>query len=84
MVFEKCFLGIRFVKPPSGFEPSVFNFAIFISALALLVIVYTITDIRYRFRVAIAPIPLAKLTFFLIGFIGFGTLLTDIWFPNSL
>ncbi|MFQ5965107.1 MAG: hypothetical protein ACE5KZ_12590 [Candidatus Scalinduaceae bacterium] len=79
---EKANLGIYFVKPPSGLESPIFGFAQFISALALLVIVYTISGIRYRFRVAVAPIPLFPLTFYLIGIIGFGTLLTDIWFAE--
>lgn len=58
---------------------SIFGFRDFIAALALLVIIYTISDIRYRFRVAVAPIPLFKISYALISVIGFGTLLTDIW-----
>ena len=65
-----------------GLDP-IFGFAQFISALALLVIVFTISGIRYRFRISIAPIPLFPLTFCLIGLIGFGTLLTDIWFAKQ-
>jgi hypothetical protein len=79
MECEKIILHICFVKPTNGLEPSIFTFANFISALALLVIVYQLTDIRYRFRLAIAPIPLFRLTYVLIGIIGFATLLTDIW-----
>ncbi len=82
MACEKTYLGICFVTPSSGLESSIFGFAEFISALALLVIVYTLTDIRYRFRVAVTPIPLFKSTYILIGFIGFGTLLTDVWFSE--
>lgn len=83
MACEKYYLGICFVTPSSGLESSIFGFAEFISALALLVIVYTVTDIRYRFRVAVAPAPLFPLTYFLIGIIGFGTLLTDVWFTEQ-
>ena len=79
MACEKYYLGICFVTPSGGLESSIFGFAEFIPALALLVIVYTITDIRYRFRTAVAPAPLFQLTYYLIGIIGFGTLLTDIW-----
>lgn len=50
---------------------SIFGFTTFISALALLVIVYTVTDIRYRFRVAITPIPLYVAKSCLIGSISF-------------
>lgn len=61
---------------------TIFGFSEFISAFALLVIVYTITSVRYKFRLAIAPFPLFTLTYSLIGFIGFGTLLTDVWFSK--
>ncbi|KAF0166088.1 MAG: hypothetical protein FD157_707 [Rhodocyclaceae bacterium] len=69
---------------------SLFGFKDFIAALALLIIIYTVSDIRYRFRVSVAPIPLFKITYALIGLIGFGTLATDIWInekwlvPDSL
>lgn len=76
---EKLYLEICFVIPSSRLDPAIFGFAEFISALALLVIVYTVTDIRYRFRLAVAPAPLFQLTYVLIGIIGFGTLLTEIW-----
>jgi len=79
MECEKIILGICFVPPTGSLESSIFGFAEFIAALALLVIVYTISDVRYRFRVAVAPARLFGLTYFLIGGIGFGTLLTDIW-----
>lgn len=78
MECESKYLGICFTTP-SGLESSIFGFAEFISALALLVIVYTITGLRYRFRIAVAPLPLFPLTYVLIGIVGFGTLLTDIW-----
>jgi hypothetical protein len=45
----------------------------------MLVIVYTVTDIRYIFRLSVAPLPLFKHTFFLLGAIGGGTLLSEIW-----
>lgn len=58
---------------------SIFGFPEFIGALALLAVVYTVADTRYKFRVSIAPIALYQWTFGLIGFIGFSALLTDIW-----
>ena len=45
---------------------------------------------RYRFRIAVSPTPLYKISYWLISLIGFGTLLTDIWIgekwlvPNNL
>lgn len=82
------FLGICFVPVTS--TSSIFGFKDFIAALALLVIIYTISDVRYRFRIAVTPSPLYKISYWFIALIGFGTLLTDIWIsekwlvPNSL
>ena len=75
-------LGICFVTPPTGPEPSIFGFAEFVTALALLIVVYTVSDVRYRFRIATAPIPLFRLTFVFIIIIGFGTLIGDVWFAE--
>ena len=69
-----------FVKPtPASRDVSIFGFAEFITALALLVIVYTFSDIRYKFRINIAPFPLYKTTYIGITFIGLMTLLIDVW-----
>ena len=62
---------------------SLFGFKDFIAALALLIIIYTMSDVRYRFRVAVAPIPLYKLTFLIVSIVGFGTLATDIWISEK-
>ncbi|CAN7593653.1 hypothetical protein LJR175_004410 [Variovorax sp. LjRoot175] len=79
---EVCYLAFCFV--PLGKEtPRLFGFAEFISSLALMVIVFTITDIRYRFRVAIAPSRLYRLTFGLMAFIGLATLLTEVWLAEG-
>jgi hypothetical protein len=66
--------------PPSN---KIFGFAEFVQAFALLVLVYTMSDVRYRFRAATAPVPVWGITFWLSGIIGFGTLLTDLWFTNG-
>ncbi len=57
----------------------IFGFAEFLAALALLVIVFTTADARYKFRTAITPLPIYGLTFFVIGTVGLGTLLTELW-----
>ncbi len=44
-----------------------------------MVIIWTIADVRYGFRVRIAPLPLQGITFAVIGAIGTLTLLTDLW-----
>ncbi len=63
--------------------PKIFGFAEFIGSLALLVIVYTISDVRYKFRTSVAPIPVATITFFIIGLVGLGTLITEIWLAQD-
>ncbi len=62
---------------------SIFGFSEFVGAFALLVIVFTIVGVRYRFRISIAPFRLLKTTFFVIGIIGFGTLATDVWISEG-
>ena len=39
---------------------------------------------QYRFRVATAPLPLWRVTYWLSAFIGFGTLITDLWFAERV
>jgi len=75
------FWGICFVATNS--TTSLFGFKDFIAALALLIIIYTVSDIRYRFRVSVSPIPLFKISYALIGLIGFGTLATDVWISEK-
>jgi len=79
---DSVVFGICFVKQAaaaSAFQPSLFAFPQFMSALALLAVVYTVTDIRYRFRVLVSPFPLFELTLPLLVVIGLATLLTDVW-----
>ncbi|MBL1294562.1 MAG: hypothetical protein COB61_011930 [Thiotrichales bacterium] len=75
------FWGICLVAINSA--ASLFAFKDFIAALALLIIIYTVSDIRYRFRVSVAPTPLFKISYVLISVIGFGTLATDIWISEK-
>ena len=44
-----------------------------------MVLVWTIADVRYRFRVRTAPIPLQGSTFAIVAGVGVLTLLTDLW-----
>jgi len=80
---EICIWTLCFAPGVKSDTPRIFGFAEFISALALLVIVYTVVDVRYRFRIAIAPSPLYRLTFSLIGVIGAESLLTEIWLAEG-
>lgn len=78
MAAEKCFVGMCFF-PLSPSDPKFFGFSEFLAGLALMVLVWTIGDVRYRFRVRTAPIPLQRLTFVVVAAIGILTLLTDLW-----
>lgn len=80
---EVCYWFLCFVPPGKSEVPRIFGFAEFISALALLVITYTLVDVRYRFRLAIAPSPLFRLTFGVIGLIGGEALLTEVWLAQG-
>lgn len=73
-----CAIGICFVKL-SASEQRFFGFAEFLASLALMVLVWTIAEPRYRFRVRTAPLPLYGIAYFVVGSVGFLTLLTDIW-----
>jgi hypothetical protein len=56
-----------------------FGFAEFLAGLALMVLAWTLADVRYKFRIDVAPLPLKKITFWVVTFTGFATLLTDLW-----
>ncbi len=76
------FLGVCLVIP-SKQDGGIFGFAEFVQAFALLVLIYTLSEVRYHFRVATAPIPLWRVTFWLSGIIGIGTLIVDVWFAQQ-
>jgi hypothetical protein len=82
MVCDWEIFSICLVKAGSS-TPSIFGFSEFVAALALLVIVYTITDVRYKFRVATAPVNLPLITFPIIALIGLGTLISELWVAES-
>lgn len=74
-----CYWLLCFVPPATGNGPKIFGFAEFIAAVALLVLLYMIADIRYKFRLAITPGELYTVTFGLITTIGAETLITEVW-----
>ncbi|EIX9048221.1 TPA: hypothetical protein SLP45_002977 [Klebsiella oxytoca] len=67
---------------PNG--PKIFGFSEFLAGLALMVLAWTIADTRYRFRIKTAPIPLEKITFWVVFIVGCFTILTDLWRANGL
>lgn len=78
MIVEKCFMGVCFIPLDSGGQ-KIFGFSEFLAGLALMVLAWTIADVRYRFRVRTAPIPLLGVTFSVVTAVGVLTLLTDLW-----
>lgn len=78
MAVEQCFVGVCFI-PLDGSGQKFFGFSEFLAGLALMVLAWTIADVRYRFRVRTAPIPLLGITFSVVAAVGVLTLLTDLW-----
>lgn len=78
MTVEECFVGVCFV-PLDGSGQKFFGFSEFLAGLALMVLAWTIADVRYRFRIRTAPIPLLGITFWVVAAVGVLTLLTDLW-----
>jgi len=72
-------LGAIHFVPLDGSGPKIFGFSEFLAGLALMVLAWTIGDVRYRFRVRTAPIPLYAVTFWVVAAVGVLTLLTDLW-----
>ena len=78
---EECFrklLGVCFVVPPES-DGGIFGFAEFVQAFALLVLIFTVSGMRYQFRVETAGW-LCLLTYWSSGAIGAFALLSDLWF----
>ncbi|AAF85213.1 hypothetical protein [Xylella fastidiosa] len=75
---EHCFIGVCFI-PLDGSGQTFFGFSEFLAGLALMVLAWTIADVRYRFRIQVAPLPLLRMSFYVVAAIGLLTLLTDLW-----
>lgn len=73
-----CYGFVCFV-PLDANAPKFFGFSEFLAGLALMVLAWTIADVRYRFRVRTTPLPLQGVTFSVVAAVGVLTLLTDLW-----
>jgi hypothetical protein len=72
-----------FISP--GEQPGgLFGFAEFIQAFAILILVYTLSDVKYRFRIQAAALPVRVSTFWLVLLIGIASLVVDYWFTAKL
>lgn len=83
MTPEICYWLFCFVPVNTKPAAKIFGFSEFLAAVALLAVVYTIVDVRYKFRLAVTPGSLYVTTFCLIGIIGLQTLLTEVWFAEG-
>lgn len=75
---DQCIWGICFF-PLDEKGTKLFGFSELLAGLALMVLAWTIADVRYKFRIQVAPIPLQALTYSMVALLGVFTLLTDLW-----
>ncbi len=78
MAVEQCY-GFVCFYPLDSSGQKFFGFSEFLAGLALMVLAWTTADIRYKFRVRTAPLPLQTITFSVVAAVGFLTLMTDLW-----
>lgn len=75
-------LGVCLTRAPSATGYAIFGFSEFLTALALLVLVFSSSDFLYQFRISVAALPLKTMSFVAVVVIGAGSLLTDLWFAE--
>jgi hypothetical protein len=74
-----CTWGVCFAPLSTTDYVKIFGFSEFLAALALLVVLFTISDVRSKFRTAIVPGDLYLATFGVMIAVGFLTLATEVW-----
>ena len=79
---ERCYAFLCLVPLDSN-AATFFGFPEFLTSLALMVLVWTIARVRYRFRILIAPLPLYGITYSVVGTVGVLSLLTDVWLAEK-
>ena len=78
MIVERCFHSLCFA-PLNDNTPRFFGFAEYLVALALMILAWTNGDVRYRFRVQTAFLPIRGVTFTIVSIVGVLSLATDWW-----
>lgn len=74
--------SIVHAKPPPS--RSIFGLAEYLASLALFLVVITVSDFRYSYRLSLARFDLRRLGFWVTLIVGLSILTTDIWFENEL
>ncbi len=64
-----CYRYLCFA-PLDATAPKFFGFSEFLTALALMVLAWTIAEARYHFRIRTAPVPLQATTFVIVTAVG--------------
>lgn len=57
----------------------IFGFGEYLTGLALMVLAWTTADARYRFRISTAPVPMVRLTFWVVAAVGALILVSELW-----
>lgn len=78
MITKQCYDSICFI-PLIDNGTRLFGFPEYLSALALMAIVWTVSGYQYRFRIKTALIDLQNIAFSATLILGFLTLFTDLW-----
>ena len=73
-------LDVCWVSAGSSGSTSLFGVSDYLASLALLLVIYTISDDRSKFRLTIAPVPVYGLIFWLFVFVFYLKALLDLWF----
>ncbi|WP_419783771.1 hypothetical protein [Maridesulfovibrio sp.] len=79
--FTSCY-GLNLVTPKAS-SANFFGFSQYISALAILAVIYTVTDFKYKFRISVAPGLMQNFSYIGMGAIGTLTLAKDLWFAEK-
>lgn len=83
MLEEICYWAICFTPISNSSQERIFGFSEYLTAVALLAVLYTITDVRYKFRIAVSPGSLYTTTFIIVTIIGIQSLLTEVWIAEG-
>ncbi|EKG9565970.1 hypothetical protein O5P60_004861 [Vibrio parahaemolyticus] len=75
---DNCFYDICFeaINMKAG---KFFGFSEYLASLAIMVLAWNIVDIRYKFRLYVAPFNLKNTSFYIMSFIGLFCVLMEVW-----
>jgi hypothetical protein len=73
-----------FLEPAIPDNGNYFGFAQFLSTLALLVVVFNVSDYRYKYRLSVLRHDIRAISIAISICVAIGLLITDVWFNNHL